>query len=37
MSVFKRYNMVTEKELNGFQGDLVEDDKGAMDTYMDTK
>lgn len=33
MSVFKRYNLVTEQELSEMKWG---DDSGVMDTYMDT-
>lgn len=37
MSVFKRYNLVTEEELSQVRWLDDPDDTGAVDTYMDTK
>jgi integrase len=37
MSVFKRYNLVTEEELSKVAWWNAQDDAGLIDTYMDTK
>jgi integrase len=37
MSVFKRYNLVTEEELGGINRHDQELDEGQLDTYVDTK